>query len=195
MRDTSGFGDHYVFTGPALTGRADDTPFPWEWLDPGRRHVLVSLGTLNGPTGERFFRVVTEALDDELQAVVVGPPREDAPENILFAERVPQLALLRHMDAVVSHGGHNTVCESLAHGLPLVVTPIRDDQPIVAQQVADAGVGIRLRFGRLRATELRDAIAAVLDDDSYRCAARRIRDSFAAAGGAVAAADRLEKLL
>jgi len=195
MGDTSGFGDHYVFTGPALTGRADSTPFPWDWLDPGRRHVLVSLGTLNGPAGERFFRVVTEALDDDLQAVVVGPPREDAPENILFAERVPQLALLPHLDAVVSHGGHNTVCESLAHGLPLVVTPIRDDQPIVAQQVADAGAGIRLRFGRLRPAELRDAVRTVLDDASYRAAAERIRDSFATAGGARAAADHLEKLL
>jgi UDP:flavonoid glycosyltransferase YjiC (YdhE family) len=50
------------------------------------------------------------------------------------------------MSAVVCHGGHNTVCEAVAHGVPLVVTPIRDDQPIIARQVADAGAGIRLHF-------------------------------------------------
>jgi MGT family glycosyltransferase len=195
--DVSGFGDHYVFTGPALMARPDRGAFPWEWLDPERRHLLVSLGTLNGPAGERFFGTAVEALaglSQDLQAVIVGPPRDNAPPNILFAGQVPQLALLPHMSAVVTHGGHNTVCEALACGLPLVVAPIRDDQPIIAQQVADAGAGVRVRFGRLRPADLGGAVRAVLDDPSYAAAAGRIRDSFAAAGGAVTAADRLEKL-
>jgi MGT family glycosyltransferase len=195
--DLSDFDETYAFTGPALTARPGRAPFPWEWLDPGRRHLLISLGTLNGAVGERFFGTAVEALAglaDELQAVIVGPPRADAPPHILFSTQVPQLALLPQMSAVVSHGGHNTVCEALAYGLPLVVAPIRDDQPIIAQQVADAGAGIRVRFGRLRAAELRDSVRAVLDDPGYAAAAGRVRDSFAAAGGAVTAADRLEKL-
>jgi MGT family glycosyltransferase len=198
MPDTDGFGSQYVFTGPALRLRPDRGSFPWDWLDSERRHLLISLGTLNGPAGERFFRVAIDALaglGDELRVVMVGARLGEAPPHVLLAEHVPQLALLPHMSAVVSHGGHNTVCEALAHGLPLVVTPIRDDQPIIAQQVADAGAGIRLRFGRLRAGELRDAILRVLGDPAYRAAAGRVRDSFAAAGGAVTAADHLEKLL
>jgi MGT family glycosyltransferase len=196
--DTSGFGENIAFTGPALAGRPDRGSFPWDWLDPARRHLLVSLGTVNGPAGMRFFRVAADALADlraEVQAVMIAPPAESSPPNILYAEHVPQLALLPHMAAVISHGGHNTVCESLAHGLPLVLTPIRDDQPIIAQQVADAGAGIRLRFARLTVAELHDAIRAVLDDPSYRQAACRVRDSFTAAGGARAAADYVEKLL
>ncbi|HEY0935176.1 MAG TPA: nucleotide disphospho-sugar-binding domain-containing protein [Trebonia sp.] len=197
--DTTGFGGQYVFTGPALASRQERTSFPWKWLDPGRARVLVSLGTINGPAGVRFFGTVVDALADlgsELQAVVAAPPPDrPVPPHILFAGHVPQLALLPRMSAVVSHGGHNTVCESLAHGLPLVVTPIRDDQPLVAQQVADAGAGIRLRFGRLRASELRDAVRAVLGEPRYRTAAQRVRDCFAAAGGAATAADCLEKLL
>jgi UDP:flavonoid glycosyltransferase YjiC (YdhE family) len=197
MGDVSGFGDAYAFVGPALSARPDRGSFLWEWLDPGRKHLLVSLGTLNAAAGERFFAAAVEALaglDEELQAVIVGPERSGAPPHLLFTDHVPQLALLPHMSAVVCHGGHNTVCEALAHGLPLVVAPIKDDQPLIAQQVADAGAGLRVRFGRLRAAELGDAVRAVLDDPGYAAAARRIRDSFAAAGGAVAAADRLEKL-
>jgi MGT family glycosyltransferase len=198
MGDTSGFGAEYAFTGPALTARPDRGSFPWDWLDPDRRHLLVSLGTINGPAGQRFFATVIDALadlGDELQAVIVAPAGGQVPSHILLVEHVPQLALLQHMTAVVSHGGHNTVCETLAHGLPLIVTPIRDDQPIIAQQVADAGAGIRLRFGRLRPFELRDAVLAVLSDPSYTNAACRVRDSFAAAGGAAHAADRIEALL
>jgi MGT family glycosyltransferase len=198
--DVSDLGGQYVFTGPALGGRPERAGFPWEWLDPGRRQLLVSLGTVNYPAGGEFFRAAVDALadlGDEVQAVFVSPPLDDGPvpPHLLFAGHVPQLALLPRMSAVVAHAGHNTVCESLAHGLPLVLTPIRDDQPMVANQVIDAGAGIRLRFGRLRADELQTAVRAVLSDPSYRTAAERIRDSFAAAGGSAAAADHLEKLL
>jgi UDP:flavonoid glycosyltransferase YjiC (YdhE family) len=98
------------------------------------------------------------------------------------------------LDAVVSHGGLNTVCEALAHGLPLVIAPIKGDQPINAAQVAAAGAGIRVRFARTRPGPLRDAVLAVLDDPSYRAAAARVRESFSAAGGAQAAAGLLEEL-
>lgn len=40
------------------------------------------------------------------------------------------------------------MCEALWHAVPLVVAPIRDDQPVVAGQVTDAGAGVRVRFGR-----------------------------------------------
>lgn len=94
----------------------------------------------------------------------------------------------------MSHGGHNTVCEALARGLPLVVAPIRDDQPVVAQQVVAAGAGVRVRFGRVRPRDIAEAVDAVLSRPAYRAAARRIQASFAAAGGPAAAARALEEL-
>ncbi|MFI6004147.1 glycosyltransferase [Streptomyces sp. NPDC051366] len=194
------FPPHYAFLGPAFGTRPHPPGFPWQRLDPERRRVLVSLGTLNQEAGGRFYGAVlgaAERLADEVQLVLVAPAAlvGAVPGNVLLLERVPQLELLPHLDAVVCHGGHNTVCEALAYGLPLVVAPIRDDQPIVARQVVGAGAGVRVRFGRTRTEELRDALTAVLDDPGPRRAARRIQASFAAAGGASAAADRLEKLL
>jgi MGT family glycosyltransferase len=190
---------HVAMVGPAIGGRGPGPEFPWQWLDPARRHVLVSLGTVNRDAGDRFFAVALEALGplaDTVQGVVVAPPAGlDPPPNVLVRERVPQLELLPHLHAVVSHAGHNTTCEALAHALPMVVAPIRDDQPAVASQVVDCGAGIRVKFGRVSAEELRAALVAVLDDPVYAAAAARIRDSFLAAGGAEAAADRLEKLI
>lgn len=194
------FAPHHAFVGPAFGARPPAPAFPWERLDPARRRVLVSLGTLNQEAGGRFYRAVlgaAERLGEDVQLVLVAPESliGAVPGNVLLRESVPQLELLPHLDAVVCHGGHNTVCETLAHGLPLVVAPIRDDQPIVARQVVEAGAGVRVRFGRTRAEELRDALTAVLDEPDHRRGARRIQASFAAAGGAAAAADRLEKLL
>ncbi|MFI1147649.1 glycosyltransferase [Streptomyces sp. NPDC020817] len=194
-----GFPAHHAFVGPAFGARPATAHFPWQRLDPERRRVLVSLGTLNQEAGGRFYATVlgaAERLADDVQLVLAAPPSlvGPVPGNVLVQERVPQLELLAHLDAVVCHGGHNTVCEALAYGLPLVVAPIRDDQPIVARQVVEAGAGVRVRFGRTRAEELCDALTAVLDAPGHRRAARRIQASFAAAGGAAAAADRLEKL-
>ncbi|USX55197.1 glycosyltransferase [Lentzea sp. HUAS12] len=190
------FGDEVAFVGPALEHRVERGGFPWEWLvEDEERGVLVSLGTLNGPAGERFLTQALEAVTDlPVRAVVVGEPRP-APPNVLILPSVPQLALMPHLDAVVTHGGHNTVCEALAHGLPLVVAPIRDDQPTVAAQVVEAGAGVRLTYSRARAADIRSALESVLDEPEYAAAAERVRASFSAAGGAAAAADRLEKVV
>ncbi len=188
------FGDEVAFVGPALTHRVERVDFPWGSLT-GRRRVLVSLGTLNGPAGERFFGQVLEAVSElDVQVVIVAPPRP-APSNVLVLPAIPQLALMPHLDAVVTHGGHNTVCEALAHGLPLVVAPIRDDQPTVAAQVVAAGAGVRLTYSRARAADIRSALESVLDEPEYAAAAELVRKSFVAAGGAAAAADRLEKVV
>lgn len=195
-----------TFVGPAIGARPHDPGFPWGWLDPDgtarRKRVLVSLGTHNAEAGRKFFGVLLEAvapLAASVQAIVVAPPGAVAapggvPDHVLVTERVPQLRLLRAVDAVISHGGINTVCESLAEGKPLVVAPIRDDQPIIADRVAAVGAGVRVRFGRVTAPELGAAMEAVLDDPSYRAAACGMAAAFARAGGAAAAAEHLEKL-
>lgn len=193
------FPNHYVFVGPSIGARTAAPGFPWEWLDPHRAHVLVSLGTVNTEAGERFFATAVEAvtpLANRLQAILVASCElvGAVPDHVLVREFVPLLDLLPHLDTVVCHAGHNTVCEALAHAVPLVVAPIRDQQPVVAKQVVDSGAGARVHFGRVDVTQLRHAITTVLDNPSYQAAARRVRSSFAAAGGAAAAADHLEKL-
>ncbi|WP_131785196.1 glycosyltransferase [Protofrankia symbiont of Coriaria ruscifolia] len=234
MLRTGGFPDHYGFVGVPL-GRRPAAAFPWDWLDPDREHVLVSLGTVTREVGSRFLQVAADALQPlghRLQAIVVAPPgilgpRGAAPaadgglagagpdgvgqagagqaggdlddgahdkgadDHILVLPHVPQVDLMPHLSAVVSHGGNNTVCEALAHGVPLVVAPVRDDQPVIGEQVVRVGAGLRVRFGRVSAPALRESIISVLDEPSFRIAARRLRDDFAAAGGAAAAADRL----
>jgi zeaxanthin glucosyltransferase len=196
------FPGHYALVGPALSARPAGAEFPWDWLDSGRRHVLVSVGTMaesNATDSTNFYSRATEALaplGDRLQAVVIAPPDAipDPPGHLLVAPRVPLLDLMPHLDAVICHGGLNTICESLRCAVPLVVAPLTRDQPINAAQVVAAGAGLRVSFGRATPAQLRAALTMVLDDPGYRAAATRIRDSFVAAGGARAAAQRLAQL-
>jgi MGT family glycosyltransferase len=189
------FPAHYHFVGPSISDRPETAPFPFEQLR--RPCVLVSMGTVNAEASGRFYDVAIAALrEHDAQVILVAPPElvRDAPANFIVRQFIPQLALLAHVDVVVCHGGHNTTCEALAHGLPLVIAPIKDDQPIVADQVVAAGAGLRVKFGRVQPPELRDAVDRVRTEPAFREAAARVRESFARAGGAPAAALALEAL-
>ncbi|MEU9794028.1 glycosyltransferase [Streptomyces sparsogenes] len=204
--------ERICFVGPSIAARPAAPDFPWEWLDPARPAVLVTLGTVNAGAGARFLSVCREAVRaraGRLQAVLLDPadtldtgpgappdtwPGAPPDHDVLVVREVPQLPLLERVAAVVCHAGHNTVCEALWHGVPLVVAPIRDDQPVVAGQVVAAGAGVRVRFGRVTAAGLGEALDTVLDEPGCRAAAERVGASFRAAGGAAAAADHLERL-
>jgi MGT family glycosyltransferase len=190
--------DSLAFVGPSLPRWAETAPFPWEWLDRYERKVLVSMGTLSHGTTVRFLGALLEGVTGQPYGVIlVGEEGllPAVPDNVLLMPFVPQLTLMPHLDAVVTHGGHNTVVGTLIQGVPLVCAPIRDDQPIISGQVAGSGAGIRLNFNRARAAEIAAAITAVLDEPSYREAARRVADSFATAGGAPKAAELVEGLV
>lgn len=186
---------HYHFVGPACGHRAEQPEFPWEQLRDDVPKLFISLGTVNRDRDLRFYRVMMQALADlPLQVVMVAPEviAAEAPDNFIVRTRVPQLELLPRMSAVLTHAGHNTVCEALSCGLPLIVAPIRDDQPFVARQVLDAGAGLFMRHGKVSAQVARDAVIALLADDTLRIAARRLAESFRALGGAAQVADLVE---
>jgi MGT family glycosyltransferase len=169
--------------------------FNWSALD-GRPLVVVTLGTANARTGIRFLAECVAALATmpEVQGVVVDPTGTLHSDAVLVVPRIPQVSLLRRASVVVCHGGHNTVCESITAGVPMVVAPIRDDQQTIAQHVVAAGAGVRLRFDRAGAEHVRQAVEAVLTSSVHRRATQRLRLSFVAAGGAPAAVNHLEAL-
>jgi UDP:flavonoid glycosyltransferase YjiC (YdhE family) len=177
-----------AYVGPALPAASGE----WSLVD-DRPLVVVTLGTSNASAGSRFLAESVDALAGmpSVQGLVVDPAGELVSEQVLLARRIPQVDVFARASVVVCHGGHNTVCEALAAGVPLVVAPIRDDQSMLAQQVAAASAGVRLRFDRAKARDIRKAIESA---GTFRPGATRIRDSFAAAGGAAEAAAHLESL-
>jgi UDP:flavonoid glycosyltransferase YjiC (YdhE family) len=188
-----------VFVGPIRRPPGEADSFPWNRLDPARAIVLVTMGTANTDATGEFLRRCVAALRmrPDVQGVFADPgdSLRGVDGDFIRLPWLPQQALLPRVAAVVCHAGHNTVCETLAHAVPLVVAPIRDDQPVIAEQVAVAGAGLRLRFTHARAEHIGRALDRVRTEPSFAAAAARIRDSFAAGGGAAAAADALEKLV
>ncbi len=64
---------------------------------------------------------------DHLTGKEAGP----LPANIWAAKFVPQIEVLQLVDLVVTHGGNNTLLESLYLGKPMIVCPLFAEQPEV----------------------------------------------------------------
>jgi zeaxanthin glucosyltransferase len=190
LTGTTAIPDQCVLVGAALGSRRTDPGFSWDRWDPARRHLLVTAGTLSGHLVRGYFArimaaLALEPLASRVQAVVNSDPRAmtDPPSHVLVAARVPMLDLMPRLDAVICQAGQSTVNEALAHGVPMVVAPIRLAEPIVAEQVTRAGAGLAVSFAEATPAQLAAAMAAVLDEPGYRAHARRIGDEFSAAGG------------
>ncbi|MFD7641856.1 glycosyltransferase [Kitasatospora sp. NPDC059795] len=194
---------HHALVGPVLTQRPADPAFPWERLEPGRRTVLVTMGTMSDAVGADFLHRTVEALAQlggDVRAVIAAPRGAlpaALPDSVVVVDRAPILELLSggRLDAVLCHGGMNTVVESLAHGVPVLAAPIRNDQPFVAQRVVEAGAGLRVPFARVSPPVIAERLRRVLDDPSHRTAAESIGRQLLSGGGALAAADRMEALV
>jgi UDP:flavonoid glycosyltransferase YjiC (YdhE family) len=140
-----------------------------------------------------------DAMADSGHRVVVsmGPQHEQLrlADNMVGAEFLPQASILPHVDLVITHGGNNTVTESLYFGKPMVVLPLFWDQYDNAQRLHETALGIRLDTYGHAPQELRDAVDRLLADDALRA---RLADGAAvlqAAPGTVRAADLIEQLV
>lgn len=167
---------------------------------PGRPTVLASLGTVFNKTPGVLDAIVEGLGHEPINLVVaIGPDQDPArfgpqPANVRLEGYVAQPTLLEHCDVFVTHGGFNSVKESLAAGVPMVVVPITADQPYSAGRCEALGVGRVVRPADLSAGAVRSAVRQVLDDPAYRAAAARFRAEMAALPGPERIVDLLSSL-
>lgn len=187
---------HMKFVGP-VKGRPNDAPFDWERLERATTpKVFVSLGTLLVDIRKDFFAKLIEAFAGApLTIVAATDPAlfEHWPDNFIVNSFVPQAALLPKMDAVICHGGFNTVNDTFMNGLPMLIIPITYDHFHTARLIEEAGCGIKIRYKRLRTGDMKKAVFELLENPAYRNASARIRETFISAGGNEKAVQLLEE--
>jgi len=77
------------------------------------------------------------------------------PSNWTVSDRVDQGEVLRKASVFVTHGGSNSVHESIVREVPMVVVPFFGDQPDMAHRVSAMGIGINV--GRSVGMDTKDA--------------------------------------
>jgi MGT family glycosyltransferase len=150
-----------------------DFPLPTEIADRPADSSLIylSLGSLGGADVDLMQRLVDVLGTTRHRFIVSKGPQADRiilADNMIGAQMLPQTTVIPQVDLVISHGGNNTVTETLHFGKPLVVLPLFWDQYENAQRVHELGYGIRLDTYRFTAEELTGAVDRLLADTELR---------------------------
>ncbi|SDU74717.1 glycosyltransferase [Jiangella alkaliphila] len=186
-------------------------PRPWQppvWWDDlgadGRPVVHVTQGSLRPDLTELVLPAVRGLADEPVQVVVTtgGASRADLeqaagaalPANCLVVPWIPYDELLARADVFVTNGGYTGVTLALAHGVPIVQAGTTEEKAENAARIQWSGVGLRLGKTHPAPAKVRAAVRRVLDEPSFRTAARRIQAEMAEHDAANEAAGLLERL-
>lgn len=190
------FDERFQFVGPSLPAPSDGPSLPVE--ESNVPLVYVSLGTLFNAAPD-FYRACFTAFRDEPVRVIMsigtnvpeaalGPP----PANVVVKPHVAQLDVLERASVFVTHGGMNSVSESLYHGVPVVVIPQMSEQAMVGQRAEELGAGMCLAKNQMTPEHLRASVNRLLSDGRFRRQAAVLGQSLRTAGGAARAADVIQ---
>jgi MGT family glycosyltransferase len=159
--------------------------------------VYLSLGSLGSADVELMQRLVDLLAAGGYRAIVSKGPQHDQielREGQAGAELVPQPALLPLVDAVITHGGNNTVTECLHFGKPMVVLPLFWDQYDNAQRMDELGLGVRLATFEFEDAQLGEALDRLIGDDAVTARLESISGRLHANPGTERAADHVESV-
>jgi UDP:flavonoid glycosyltransferase YjiC (YdhE family) len=187
-------------TAPFDRSTQDASP-AWLETPPSRPTVCVTLG-LSFSQAPHVFRAIIDALDglDVHGIVTVGTDLDPAlvgplPANVVVERYVPYSLLLPRCDALVFHGGFNSLHAALWHGLPSVVIPQEGgDQEPSAQAVAELGLGLHVPGPVPPVDGIRSAIVRILREPSFTATVQSLQAQMLALPPLDAAVARLETL-
>ncbi|MET8161921.1 glycosyltransferase [Sphaerisporangium sp. NPDC005289] len=163
---------------PGAAGtRGDEVAFSGlDRIDPGRPVVYVSFGTIFYRRPDLLRTVIIGAAATGAQVIAsVGDLAEELalPDEVLTAPYLPQREVLERADVFITHGGYNSVAESIRAATPMLVIPLAVDQPIQAYFVGSAGFGTALEPAGVTEQTVADAVADLLDPaQGYRARLR-----------------------
>jgi UDP:flavonoid glycosyltransferase YjiC (YdhE family) len=113
------------------------------------------------------------------------------PANATAERFIPQNEILPRCALVVTPAGSGSILGALAHGVPLLAIPHAADQFENAAASAAAGAARVVMPDELSESTVRDAARALLEDQSYREAARTIAAEIASMPDAAVVAQQI----
>jgi MGT family glycosyltransferase len=191
--------DSWTRMDSSVRGTDDEYALPAEVANrpDGVGLAYLSLGSLGGADVELMQRLVDVLGTTRHRFIVSKGPQADRitlADNMVGAQMLPQTKVIPQVDLVISHGGNNTVTESLHFGKPLIVLPLFWDQYENAQRIDELGFGVRLDTYAFPDAELTAAVERLLADAELRARLADIGSAIRARDGLRVGADVIERV-
>lgn len=176
--DSPYLDDSYKFIGPTVN---QENTLPDDSVEQIKDspNIYISLGSvINNP---QFYQICIDAFANTGWEVIMVaksiPEHIEIPSNFIVRSFVSQLDVLSASNVFISHGGVNSVLESLWFGVPLVLVPQSSDQPIVSKRVEELGLGITLDSKNLTPELLRKTVEEIRSDNHVHNRVENMKDT------------------
>jgi len=105
-----------------------------------------------------------------IQAITERNLFRDIPDNVYFLKAVPQLEILKRADVFITHGGLNSIKESIYAGVPMLVYPLQayTDTMGNSSRVVYHELGLRGDLVKDQEDDIGKKIETLINDDRYR---------------------------
>ncbi len=154
--------------------------------------VYVSFGSLGASDTALIGRMIAAFSEIEARFVVnigaFGEAYANVPDNVYLGEWFPQPSVVAQSALFIHHGGNNSFCEALYHGVPSLIMPYCWDGHDNAQRAVETGTGVRMHRSDWTPDDLRATIRGLLGDQAMRQRLAGIAAGMQADPGALRAA-------
>lgn len=157
-------------------------PVP-EWLSespPALPLVYVSMGSSGNL---RVLKKIIHTLGRLPVAVLLTTanrfPVKNLPNNIHAVPYVSALRILPRVSLVICHGGSSVAYQAFRFGVPVLGLPNNTSQCFTMEKVVDTRSGLLIQPSLATEANLDQAIRKLLDDESFRKAAKKIQTEIA----------------
>jgi MGT family glycosyltransferase len=134
--------------------------------------VYLSFGSLGAIDTGLIGRMIDTFAGIEARFVVnvgaFGEHYDRVPDNVYLGDWFPQPSVVAQSALFIHHGGNNSFCEALYHGVPSLIMPYCWDGHDNAQRAVATGTGRHMHRSDWQPDELRAAIEDLLGDAALR---------------------------
>ncbi len=159
--------------------------------------VYVSLGSL-GCADVALMQHLIDVLGRSRHRFIISKGHSGdclkLPESMVGESMLPQTKVIPQVDLVITHGGNNTVTETLHFGKPMIILPLFWDQHDNAQRMHELGFGIRLNTYTFTDEELLIALDKLLMDTGLRNRMVQLGEQIRQHNGLRSGVDVIEKV-
>lgn len=170
-------GRYYV--GASIDLDREQPPFSWDRIDADKPLVYCALGSLECLSKQDrivFFQIVIDTAKQHKEwswVIAVGDQLDTnqfngISSNIILANTVPQLEILKKAKIMMTHGGANTTKECIWFGVPMIVFPLEFDQYGNAARVMYQGLGLKGDIKRLNIFILTSMLEEIHNNPYYQ---------------------------
>ena len=122
--------------------------------DENKKLIYNSLGTIVNKNIDFYQKCIKAFGNNKEYQIIISIGKsidikefEDLPDNVFIYNYVPQTQVLDYADIFITHGGTNSVNETLLlKNLPLIVIPAMWDQFTIAEKIEKSEAGIVLNI-------------------------------------------------